>query len=99
MAILMMMDIPGATTEQYDRTNEILGMQGDGDAPEGLISHTCGVTDDGILVVDVWDSEEALNRFFESGLGAALAEAGVPQVAPTLLPVHAMIRGKAPAAA
>ena len=91
MAILMTMDVPGGTTEQYDRTNQILGIAGDGDAPDGLISHVCGVTDDGILIADVWDSEESLNRFFEERLGAALAEAGAPQGQATVAPVHAMI--------
>src|SRR5205085_3244439 len=39
MAVLMIMDSPEATTEQYDRTNEILGIRGDEDAPEGLVQH------------------------------------------------------------
>ena len=91
MAILMTMDMPGGITEQYDRTNEILGIHGDANAPEGLISHVCGVTDDGVLIIDVWDSEESLHRFFEEGLGAALAEAGAPQADPTVVPVHGII--------
>ena len=99
MAVLMTMDIPGGTIEQYDRTNGILGIHGDDSAPEGLLSHVCGVTDDGILIVDVWDSEESLQRFFDEGLGAALAEAGVPQVKPTVVAVHNHIRGKTPATA
>jgi hypothetical protein len=99
MAILMLMDVPGGTVEQYERTNEILGIHGDSDAPEGLISHLCAVTDDGVMIADVWDSEESLHRFFEGGLGAALAEAGVPKTTPTVIPVHAMLRGKATVAA
>ena|SRR5579862_4836046 len=99
MAILMLMDVPGGTVEQYDRTSEILGIHGDGDAPEGLISHVCAVTDDGVMLADVWDSEESLHRFLEGGLGAALAEAGMPQTTPTVIPVHTMLRGKATVAA
>jgi hypothetical protein len=91
MAVIMSFEVPGGTVEQYERTNEILGIQSDADAPEGLVSHVCGVSDDGILIVDVWDSEESLNRFFEERLGAALNEAGVPQVHPQITKVHNMI--------
>jgi heme-degrading monooxygenase HmoA len=91
MAIMMKLKIPGGTLEQYDRLNEILGINGDEDAPEGLVSHVCGATDDGVLVVDVWDSEESLNAFFENRLGAAMHEVGVPEAQPHIMKVHNMI--------
>jgi hypothetical protein len=95
MAVLMVMDVPGGTKEQYDQVNEILGIHGDDSMPEGLISHTCGASDDGVVIVDVWDSEASLERFFEEGLGAALAQAGVPQPEPRVVPVHNHLRGSA----
>jgi heme-degrading monooxygenase HmoA len=91
MAVIMTLEVPGGTVEQYERTNEILGIHGDADAPDGLVSHVAGVTDDGMLVVDVWDSEESLNRFFEERLGAALQESGIPPVEPQITKVHDII--------
>jgi hypothetical protein len=66
--------------------NEILGMHSEDDAPDGLIQHLCGVTDDGIVIFDVWESEKTLNAFFTGGLGAALQEAGVPESQPVVEP-------------
>ena len=94
MAVLMVLDIPGATLEQYDRTNEILGIHGDADAPAGLISHAAGPTDDGIVVVDVWESGETLQSFFEGrGVARAMEEAGAPAAEPRVLPVHNHFEG------
>jgi heme-degrading monooxygenase HmoA len=95
MAVLMVLDIPGATLEQYDRTNEILGIHGDEDAPAGLISHAAGPTDDGVLVVDVWESGEALHDFFEGrGVARAMQEAGAPEPGePRVLHVHSQFEG------
>ncbi len=94
MAVLMMLELPGATIEQYERTNEILGITPDGDAPAGLISHAVGPTDDGIVIVDVWESPEALEAFFESGVGEAMAEAGAPEgLPPRVMPVHSHFDG------
>ena len=77
MAVMMMMDSPHGTSEQYDRTNEILGMRGDEDAPEGLIQHVAASDGNGLVIVDVWDSEDAFGRFYER-LRPALDESGVP---------------------
>ena len=71
MAVLMMLEVPGGTVEQYERANEIMGIKGDADAPEGLISHVAARTDEGIVIADVWASEGDLERFFEERAGAA----------------------------
>ncbi len=92
MAVLMMLELPGATIEQYEQTNETLGITGDETAPDGLISHAVGPTDDGILIVDVWESPEKLEAFFESA-GPAMAAAGAPAAEPRVLPVHNHIEG------
>lgn len=88
MAILMMLDLDGATVEQYEQVNESMGIRGDEDAPDGLVSHVCAVGDSGLIIADVWESQEALDRFFESRLAGALQEAGVPPVPPRILRVH-----------
>ncbi len=92
MAIVMRMYVPGGTVEQYEQVNEALRITGDDTAPEGLILHVAGDSEDGFLIIDVWESEEALQRFFEEdGLGAALAQAGMPEVKPDIHQLHNMI--------
>jgi heme-degrading monooxygenase HmoA len=91
MAIVMRMEAPGGTLEQYDKANEIIGIEGDADAPDGLIFHVAGKGPDGIVIIDVWESEEKLNRFFEEKAGAALAQAGLEAGPPEIMPLHSMI--------
>ena len=93
MAVLMTLEVPGGTTAKYDRANEILGIAGEHDAPPGLVTHVCGVTDDGILVVDVWESIAALDDFARNRLGAALAQAEMPEAVPHTSPVHNLLFG------
>ncbi len=93
MAVLMIMEVEGGTAEQYDRVDELLGVMTVDNAPEGLISHTAGVTDTGILVADVWESPEDMQRFFDAKLGAALHGAGVEPSPPRVLPVHNHLHG------
>ena len=92
MAVLMVFEVPGGTVEQYEHVNEILGIRGDADAPDGLVVHFAGVDDSGVTIADVWESEEPLNRFFGERAGAALHEAGVEAGPPAVYPVHNMIR-------
>lgn len=93
MPVLMILELPGVTAEQYDRVQDILEMHTDAETPDGLISHAAGSTGDGWLVADVWESEEALGRFVEAGLKDALRQAGIdPDAArPRVLPVHNLI--------
>jgi hypothetical protein len=85
MPILMQIEAPGMSTDTYDRTNEMAGAGRD--IPEGLISHLAAVEGDTLIVADVWESEEAINRFFEERLGAALGANGV-DAQPRFFPVH-----------
>ena len=94
MAVLMMMEVDGMTTDDYDRLNDALGIHGDEDAPDGLIQHAAGVDDDGtFVVVDLWESEAKLGAFFESQLGPAIERLQLPQVEPKIVPTHNYTRG------
>ena len=88
MAVLMVLEVPGGTLEQYERANELMGISGEDDAPDGLVSHVAAVTEDGIVIADVWESEAALETFLEERAGAAFAEAGMPEAKPRIAHVH-----------
>jgi hypothetical protein len=88
---------PEFTREQYEATNRKLTggknrMESPADWPvEGLLAHIAGQGESTFRVVDVWESEEALNRFAEI-LVPILREAGVegdPEVYPALTYVSA----------
>jgi hypothetical protein len=95
MSVLMLVEWEGTSPEQYDRVNELMGISGEGDAPEGLISHVAAVSEDGkLLIADVWGSPEALNTFFAERLSGALREVGIPETQPRVLPLHNHSRGR-----
>ena len=90
MSVMMIMELDGVTTDDYEALNEALGVDED-NAPDGLLSHAAGPTDDGsgLLIVDVWESAEQLERFMQDRVGPAMAQAGVEsQAQPRIHPVH-----------
>lgn len=96
MAVLMIFEVEGATPEMYAQLNEEMGIRSDADAPEGLIEHVAALTDDDeLVVVDLWESEQALGRFFETRLGPALHKLEYPEAQPRILPVHNHQQGTA----
>ena len=42
-----------------------------------MLYHAAGTTEAGFCVVEVWESREALQRFFEQTLSGPLQEAGM----------------------
>jgi quinol monooxygenase YgiN len=75
MAVCLIFDGPGVTQAQYDQVrNEVA--PGDR-APAGSLYHVAGPTENGWCVVEVWESQEALNRFVEGKLRQALQKAGI----------------------
>jgi hypothetical protein len=91
----MLLEWSDTPFETYERVNEIMGIRGDGDAPEGLIEHVACTDGSGMVIADVWESEEALGRFVEDRLAPALEEAGVPDSQPRILQTHNRLEGTA----
>jgi heme-degrading monooxygenase HmoA len=88
MAVLVIADIPGATVEQYEAVSRAIGFRDPGfEPPAGLISHTAGIDDNGVLIVDEWESAEDFERLMERAV-PAMQEVGVPPMEPRILPVH-----------
>lgn len=81
MAAGLILEFEGVTLDHYKAVNEALGIDhatGEGDWPDGLVSHSAGLNEDGHLVVmEVWDSPEHQAAFMEGRLGEALEKGGV----------------------
>ncbi len=93
----MVLVSPEFTQEQYEETvRKLTGgksqLESRADWPvEGLLAHIAGQGESTFRVVDVWESEEALNRFAEI-IVPILREVGVegdPEVYPTLTYISA----------
>ena len=75
MARAYVMDFEGGTLDQYDQVVE--KMELGGKAAPGSIYHWVAETEDGIRVVDVWESGEAYDQFAQEKIGPITAEVGV----------------------
>lgn len=76
MAVAIEMDFPGMTLDQYNQMVSKMGLTPGGATPPDAISHWASETDDGLHVVDVWDSREAFDRFSQDHLAVYSAELG-----------------------
>jgi hypothetical protein len=57
--------------------------------PEGLLVHVAGPTDEGVRIIDVWESEEAWEQFRAERLAPAIAALGGPaRPEPTFRDLH-----------
>lgn len=95
MAIGVLFEFRGMTGEQYD---EVCRGLNDGALLSslsqwpggGILSHVSGPTADGWRVVDVWESEEAFQRFGEM-LMPLMEKAGIPSAQPEVFQVHNVV--------
>lgn len=88
MAILMIQDASAESLASYDQIIAWLEAEGHGHPP-GRLSHTAARKGDGYLVADVWESQEALDRFFRETLGPLFVRAGTSGGGyPDIYPVH-----------
>jgi hypothetical protein len=92
---LLIFDFPDVTSDQYD---ELCRRINDGNPLKTLVefhragyevvAHAAGPTPDGgWRVVDLWESDEALERFRQK-LMPLLDDVGLPRVAPQVVPIH-----------
>ncbi len=79
MAVAIEMDFKGATLEQYDQVIRRMGLDDpNASPPNGAIFHWVAKTDDGIKVVDVWETREQFDKFAQEQIGPYTQEVGVP---------------------
>jgi hypothetical protein len=77
MPVAVEMDFSGATLDQYDQVLEKMGLTAGGSGPPGAISHWVAKTDDGMRVVDVWETREQYERFAQEQIGPFSQEVGI----------------------
>ena len=78
MAVGYEMRFESATLEQYDEILELMGLSESVAHVDGAIFHWVAKTDDGLIVVDVWESNEHFNRFAEEQIGPYSQQVGIP---------------------
>jgi hypothetical protein len=76
MALAVELNFRGTTLDQYDRVVQKMGFQPGGKGAPGGLFHWVTKTDDGIRVVDVWDSKETFERFAQEQIGPYTREVG-----------------------
>jgi len=74
MAIGVIFD-GGMSQEQYEQVNQ-QAAPGD-EPPPGLLYHAAGPSEAGFCVIEVWESQDALQEFFAQKLGGALQHANI----------------------
>ena len=81
MAAELIWEFEGVTTREYYAVNKELGIDpdtGEGNWPDGLVTHSAGLNEAGhLVVIEVWDTPEHQARFMEDRLGEALSKGGV----------------------
>ena len=79
MAVAFEMNFRGATLDQYDQILQKMGLTPGGATPPGAISHWAAETDEGLRVVDVWETKEAYEKFAAEQIGPYSAEVGMTE--------------------
>ena len=84
MAIGVIQDFPGGSLAQYDEVIQKMGFRPGGPGAPGGLFHWVTKTNDGIRVVDVWESREQFEKFAAAKIGPITAQVGIntpPKVA------------------
>ena len=94
MPVVLVVQAPGITQDQYERSIKEVSKTGKLESPadwpvDGLLSHTAGEGPNGFRVIDVWESEAAMQKFGEI-LKPALKDLGVT-AEPEVYPAHTFI--------
>jgi hypothetical protein len=78
MAVAVEQKFPGATLDQYDRVVQKMGFSPGGAGAPGGLFHWVTKTDEGLLIVDVWETKEQFERFAQEQIEPYAREVGFP---------------------
>lgn len=91
MAFVRMFDNPNGSQEQYDAASAQIGVTSD-NMPEESVLHVAGPgPDGGWRVVEIWESEEAAQKFDAERVEPVLQQVGIQRPAPTIWQVHNLV--------
>jgi hypothetical protein len=71
----------------YDAIMQALDI--DQGPPAGALTHACGFNDQGICVVDVWESRQEFEAFLTDRLAPVFAKLGIDFIAPEIFDAYA----------
>lgn len=91
MAISVYINPKSVTAAQYDEIVRRLDAAGAG-KPAGRLYHACFGTGDKLQAFDIWESQQAFDKFGETLMPIA-QEMGVDLGQPMVEPVHNLIQG------
>lgn len=91
MAIAYVFEVPGAGVEEYEAVMEGLGNRGR--SVPGRLYHAAGPTEEGWMVIDVWESEEAFEAFLAEKLLPVARRVGFFASLPQSFTVHNVVEG------
>lgn len=101
MAVGMLLAGEGVTEDSYRQLTEAMfgsyPMPED-KAPDGLLLHTAGQSEQGWYIYDVWESPEHFQRFAADKLAPAMESTGAgggAQPQPQFFPVSTLVKGPA----
>jgi hypothetical protein len=89
MGIAYLLEWPGVIEDDYNAVMDDLALS---KLPPGGIFHAAGMTDSGLRIVDIWESEDAFNNFFRSKLRKALEDHGLQPPQVSAWPIHNTLR-------
>jgi hypothetical protein len=87
MAVAMFLHWPGLTSDQYDTVAARLDL--DANPAAGQVLHIAALTDEGLDVCDIWQTELAFHGFLEHRLMPVVGELdifGAPEI--KIVPLH-----------
>ena len=84
MAIGLLFQGGSVSQDQYQ---QVLDAVSPGNQPPpGMLYHAAGMGDDGMVVFEIWESQEAVQQVFDEKLGQALQDANIT-VQPTFFQI------------
>jgi hypothetical protein len=88
MAFAIVFEVPGATAAQYDEVMKRLDERG---GATSRLYHVAGASDDGWMVVDVWETKEAFEAFLSEHLIPVARQVGFFASLPRSFSVHNIV--------
>lgn len=90
MSIAHIIENPGGTKEQYEKVRKELGIGSQ--LPPGQLVHIAGASDGGWVVVNVWESREAAEKYNTEKVTPAREKAGLANTPPKIVEVHNLLK-------